>query len=53
MSKELEEVLKTDIIAEERFHQISLGKQRSLIHYINTAKNIDTRINRAMKFLKI
>ncbi len=49
MSEELEEVLKTDAIAEERFHQLTPGKQRSLIHYINKAKNIDTRINRALK----
>ena len=49
MSEELEEVLKTDIIAEERFKLLTPGKQRSLIHYINKAKNIDTRINRALK----
>jgi len=49
MSEELEEVLKTDVIAEKRFHQLTPGKQRSLIHYINKAKHIDTRINRALK----
>ena len=49
ISEEFEEVLKTDIIAEERFNALTPGKQRSLIHYISKAKNIDTRINRALK----
>ena len=49
MSEELEEVLKTDVIAEERFEKLTPGKQLSLIHHVNKAKNIDTRINRALK----
>jgi len=49
--EELEEVLKTNVIAKKRFNELTPDKQRSLIHHVNKAKHIDIRINRALKIL--
>ncbi len=47
-----QEVLNTDEEGKIRFKALTDGKKRSLIHQVNRAKNIDTRINRALKILE-
>ncbi len=49
MPEEFEEVLKTDPPAQAAFDQLTPGKKRSLMFYVGKAKQIDTRINRALK----
>ena len=56
MPEELSAVLETDEEATLVFEKLTPGKKRSIIHYIATAKQTDTRISRALKivdFLKM
>ncbi|MEM8907103.1 MAG: YdeI/OmpD-associated family protein [Bacteroidota bacterium] len=50
--EELLAVLQTDPEGEARFGALTAGKKRSIIHYINTAKQSETRINRALKLVE-
>ena len=43
------EVLGIDPEAKEIFDGLTKGKQRSIMHLVGSAKQIDTRINRALK----
>ena len=49
--EELAVVLETDEEAMLFFKQLTPGKKRSIIHYISTAKQSDTRISRALKIV--
>ncbi len=49
--EELQVALEQDEIAAKFFKSLTIGFQRSLIHYINSAKSIEVRINRALKIL--
>lgn len=49
--EELQVVLSTDPEAAEKFEALTDGKKRSIIHYVNRAKQSDTRINRALKLV--
>lgn len=49
LPEELEAVLSQDEDFKSRFETFTVGKQRSLAHYVNSAKNIDTRIKRALE----
>ena len=49
--EELSAVLETDEAAIVAFEKLTPGKKRSIIHYISTAKQSDTRINRALKIV--
>jgi hypothetical protein len=51
MVHELLEVFKIDKEAKRRFHLLTPGKQRNIIHYVSSAKNPDVRANRAVTLL--
>ncbi len=46
--EELDEVLKQDSIANKRFHNLTPGKQRYIIHYVASVKSSDKRLDRAV-----
>jgi hypothetical protein len=48
MPEELIAVLEQDEIGNQIWQKLTAGYQRSLIHYINSTKNIDLRIKRAI-----
>lgn len=50
--EELEEVLKSDFEGSEIFHQLTPGKQRSIIYIVTAVKSTDKRIERALKILE-
>lgn len=49
LCEELTEVLAQEPEAAARFYGFTAGKQRSLAHYVHSAKRVDTRINRALE----
>ncbi len=49
---ELEEVLKQDPVAKQRFAAMSPGKQRTIIYYILQVKSSDKRIERSLLFME-
>jgi hypothetical protein len=48
---ELNEILKQDPFAHERFFNLTAGKQRTLIYYILQMKTSDKRIERSLTFM--
>jgi len=48
VSEELVEVLKQDEEGNKRFNMLTPGKQRYIIHYVNSVKNSQLRIDRAL-----
>lgn len=48
ISTELKEVLHQDPEGEERFMSLSAGKKRYIIHYVNSVKSSQKRIDRAL-----
>ena len=51
MPEELAEILRQDPEADERFHQLTGGKQRNIILYVNNVKNPDVRIERGFRII--
>ncbi len=49
--EELKEVLKQDKAGNKFFDQLTPGKQRNILYYVNQVKNTDLRIQRAMMFI--
>lgn len=49
VGEEFEAVLADDPEAARRFFGMTPGKQRSLAHYVNSAKRVETRIKRALE----
>ena len=49
--EELEAVLAQDDRAMEVWNGLTRGYQRSLIHYVASVKNVDSRIDRALKLM--
>ncbi|MDZ4752770.1 MAG: YdeI/OmpD-associated family protein [Flavobacteriales bacterium] len=49
LPEELEAVLAQDPEAEKVWLSFTPGRQRSLAHYVNSVKNIDSRIKRALE----
>jgi len=49
---ELEEVLLSDFEGHEKFHQLTPGKQRSIIYLVTAVKSTDKRIERALKIIE-
>lgn len=47
--EELQAVLSQDADALHAWEKLTLGYQRSLIHYITSVKNVDSRIQRALE----
>jgi uncharacterized protein YdeI (YjbR/CyaY-like superfamily) len=50
--EELEAVLAQDDQARIAWEKLTTGYQRSLIHYVTSVKNVDSRINRAIELLE-
>ena len=48
MPEEFEEVLKQDPEADRLFHNLTAGKQRSILYLLSRPKNIDVRIHQAL-----
>lgn len=51
ISVEFQEVLNTDPEGQILFEKLTPGKKRSLIYYVSSAKQSNTRINRAIKIM--
>lgn len=49
IGEEFEAVLEEDGEAADRFYNMTPGKQRSLAHYVTSAKRVETRIKRALE----
>jgi bacteriocin resistance YdeI/OmpD-like protein/uncharacterized protein DUF1905 len=49
LAEEFVVALEQDQIAAARFYAMTPGKQRSIAHYVNSAKRVDTRIKRALE----
>lgn len=47
--EELEAVLNQDDDFKSKFDSFTVGKQRGLVHYITSAKTVDTRIKRSLE----
>lgn len=47
--EEFQVALEQDPEAQERFDSFTTGKQRSLVHYINSAKRTSTRVRRSLE----
>lgn len=52
MPEELHEVLEQDHEAKEIFQKIKPGKRRGWMHYVDSAKGVDTRIKRAFHIVE-
>lgn len=48
MPEEFEEVLKQDPEGDRLFHELSKGKQRSILYLLSRSKDVDTRIHHAL-----
>lgn len=48
ISEEMEELLKQDEQGNHYFHQLTPGKQRNLIHMVNTMKTSNKRLEKAL-----
>lgn len=48
LPEEMEAVLAQDEAGAKLWNKLTVGLQRSLVHYINSTKNIDLRIERAL-----
>lgn len=51
MPEELTEVLRQDPEGEKAFLELKPGMRRSFLHYIVSAKTVDTRISRSLKLI--
>lgn len=52
LPEELAEVLEQDPIANRAYDALNDGHKRGLIHYINQAKSIDSRIKRSIEIME-
>lgn len=48
LPEEMQAVLAQDDEGAKKWNKLTVGLQRSLVHYINSSKNIDVRIERAL-----
>lgn len=48
LPEEMQEVLAQDTEGAKKWNKLTVGLQRSLVHYINSSKNVDVRIERAL-----
>lgn len=51
LPEEMEAVLAQDEVGAKLWNKLTVGLQRSLVHYINSTKNVDLRIERALYLL--
>jgi len=52
MPAEFQEVLNQDSEGDKLFHSLTPGKQRSLLYFVGSVKDIDKRINTALKVIE-
>jgi bifunctional DNA-binding transcriptional regulator/antitoxin component of YhaV-PrlF toxin-antitoxin module len=52
MPEEFQEVLNQDPEGDKFFHSLTPGKQRSLLYFVGSVKDIDKRINTALKVIE-
>lgn len=52
MPEELQAILDTDEWAHKRFHQLTPGKQRNIMHYVASVKAPALRIERGLKLME-
>lgn len=52
MPEEIQEVLAQDAEGDRLFHQLTAGKQRSMIYWLTRTKDIDRRIHECLIFLE-
>jgi uncharacterized protein YdeI (YjbR/CyaY-like superfamily) len=50
--EELEAVLAQDDLAMKAWKKLTTGYQRSLIHYVTSVKNVDSRIKRSLQLME-
>lgn len=48
LPEEMQAVLAQDDDGAKKWNKLTVGLQRSLVHYINSSKNVDVRIERAL-----
>lgn len=48
LPEEMEAVLAQDDEGAKKWNKLTVGLQRSLVHYINSSKNVDVRVERAL-----
>lgn len=48
LPEEMQAVLEQDSEGAKKWNKLTVGLQRSLVHYINSSKNVDVRIERAL-----
>ena len=48
MPEEFAEVLKQDSVGDQLFHELTAGKQRSILYLLSRSKDIDLRIHQAL-----
>lgn len=48
LPEEMQAVLEQDNEGAKKWNKLTVGLQRSLVHYINSSKNVDVRIERAL-----
>ena len=51
MPKELKELMEQDANGNKLFHELTPSKQRGIIHYVDSDKSIDKRIERALMMI--
>lgn len=51
LPEELQILLDQDAAGNEHFHNLTPGKQRTLIHIVSKVKNVDSRINKALAIM--
>jgi hypothetical protein len=49
--EEFLECLRQDRVGEQRWNELTIGKQRSILHYITSTSKTDTRIKRSLELL--
>ena len=52
LPEELQAVLEQDIEALKKWNAFTKGLQRGLAHYVNSVKNVDSRIKRALEIME-
>lgn len=48
LPEEMQAVLAQDAEGSKKWNKLTVGLQRSLVHYINSSRNVDVRIDRAL-----
>jgi hypothetical protein len=52
MPAELKEVLRQDTQGKKRFHKLTPGKQRNIIHYVSSVNDTEKKVDRAVTLIE-